>query len=52
MQKLATNISLDLVYIDPNFIPDKEKVAKELADILFTEEDYKSCKEDIRACPK
>lgn len=52
LQKLATNISLDLVYIDPNFIPNKEKVAKELSEILFTEEDYKDCKEDIRLCPK
>lgn len=51
-QKLATNISLDLVYIDPNFINNKEKVAKELAEILFTAEDYKNCKEDIRTCPR
>lgn len=52
LQKLATNVSLDLVYIDPTFVPDKEKVAKELAPILFTEEDYKNCKEDIKFCPR
>ena len=52
LQKLATNISLDLIYIDPTFIPNKEKVAKELAPILFNEEDYKDCKEDIKLCPR
>ena len=51
LQKLATNISLDLIYIDPTNIPDKEKIAKELAPILFNEEDYKNCKENIKFCP-
>ena len=51
-QKLATNVSLDLVYIDPNFIKNKEEIAKKLADILFTEEDYKNCKNDIKTCPR
>ena len=52
LQKLATNISLDLVYVDPNFVKNKEELAKNLSEILFTEEDYKNCKEDIRACPR
>ena len=28
LQKLATNVSLNLVYIDPNFIKNKEEIAK------------------------
>jgi hypothetical protein len=43
---------LDLIYVDPNFINDKEKVSKELSEVLFTEEDYRDCKEDIRTCPR
>ena len=50
-QKLATNVSLDLVYIDPTYIPDKAKVAKQLAPILFWEEDYINCKNNIKLCP-
>ncbi|MCD5382708.1 penicillin-binding protein 2 [Candidatus Gracilibacteria bacterium] len=51
-QKLATNISLDLAYVDPNYIRNKEQLAKDLAEILFTEEDYKNCKNNIHACPR
>ncbi len=51
INKLATNITLDLVYIDPKEIKDKHRVAKDLATILFNEEDFISCKEDIKLCP-
>ena len=51
INKLATNITLDLVYIDPKEIPDKKLVAKKLAPILFAEEDFLACKEDYKLCP-
>lgn len=51
INKLATNITLDLVYVDPKEIKDKQKVAKELAPILFNDDDFISCKEDIKLCP-
>nr|HPO06271.1 hypothetical protein [Candidatus Gracilibacteria bacterium] len=38
-------------YIDPQEIPDKAKVAKALAPILFAEEDFIACKEDYHQCP-
>lgn len=50
--KLATNTTLDLLYIDPTEIPDKMKVAEILAPLIFTEEDYKNCKEDKELCPQ
>lgn len=52
LQKIATNVSMDLLYIDPTNIPDKIKIAKEIAPILFDEEDYFDCKKDFRLCPK
>ena len=51
LNKLATNTTLDLVYIDPQEIADKPMVAKALAPILFDEEDFLACKEDFRKCP-
>lgn len=50
--KLATNTTLDLLYIDPTEIPDKMKVAEILAPLIFTEEDYTNCKEDKVLCPQ
>lgn len=50
--KLATNTTLDLLYIDPTEIPDKMKVAEILAPLIFTEEDYTNCKEDKTLCPQ
>lgn len=51
LDKVATNTTLDLVYIDPQEIEDKELVAKKLAPILFSEEDFLACKKDINLCP-
>lgn len=48
---LATNTTLDLIYIDPQEIPDKPNVAKALAPLLFQEEDFLACKENFRLCP-
>lgn len=50
--KLATNTTLDLLYIDPTEIPNKMKVAEILAPLIFTEEDYKNCKKDKELCPQ
>lgn len=49
--KVATNVSLNLLYIDPTNVPDKSKVAKELAPILFWQEEYVNCKENPKLCP-
>ncbi len=51
LNKLATNTTLDLIYIDPFEIPDKQRVAKALAPLLFSEEDFLACKEDYKNCP-
>lgn len=51
LNKLATNVTLDLIYIDPKEVPDKAKVAREIAPILFGEEDFLACKEDYKKCP-
>jgi cell division protein FtsI/penicillin-binding protein 2 len=50
--KLATNTTLDLVYIDPKEIPDKRLVANTLAPILYTDEDFELCLDDPRFCPE
>ena len=50
--KLATNTTLDLLYIDPTETPDKMKVAEILAPLIFTEEDYVNCKKNNKLCPK
>lgn len=49
--KLATNITLDLLYIDPQETPDKAYVANLLAPLIFTEEDYHNCQQDPELCP-
>ena len=51
LNKLATNTTLDLIYIDPQETPDKERVAKALAPVLFDEANFLECKEDYRLCP-
>lgn len=50
--KLATNTTLDLVFIDPVITPDKQLVASTLAPLLFTEKDYENCQEDFDLCPE
>jgi cell division protein FtsI/penicillin-binding protein 2 len=49
---LATNTSLDLIYIDPQEIPDSNLIAEKLAPILFDEESFLACKEDYTKCPQ
>ena len=53
LSKLATNTTLDLLYVDPFVIPEKKdkiEIAKQLAPLLFTDEDYKKCKEKPEDC--
>ncbi len=49
--KLATNITLDLLYIDPQVIPDEEKVSEIIAPYVFNKNDYKLCIETPETCP-
>jgi cell division protein FtsI/penicillin-binding protein 2 len=48
---MATNATLDLVYVDPLFTPDKRKVAETLAPLLYTETDHAECINDRAYCP-
>ncbi|MCT4592365.1 MAG: penicillin-binding transpeptidase domain-containing protein, partial [Candidatus Gracilibacteria bacterium] len=50
--KLATNTTLDLLYVDPFVTPDKKLVAEKLTPLLFNEEDYKECLANTDYCPK
>lgn len=45
LSKLATNTTLDLVYVDPMVASDKVTIAKSLAPLLFSAEDYRDCTE-------
>ncbi len=49
--KLATNTTLDLVYIDPYVTADKKMVADRLAPLLFTLDDFQDCLDDTDYCP-
>ena len=49
--KLATNTTLNTVFVDPLVTPDKEKVAKILSSLLFSPEDFSICLENIKFCP-
>ncbi len=53
LSKLATNTTLDLVYVDPFVVNESEKVeiAKKLAPLLFTKSDYRTCTETPEDCP-
>ncbi len=48
--KLATNTTLDLLYVDPLVAEDKPNIAKTLAPLLFTEKDYQACTEKPEEC--
>ena len=44
LSKLATNTTLDLLYVDPIIAEDKQGIAKALAPLLFTPAEYENCK--------
>ena len=48
--KLATNTTLDLLYVDPLVAENKDKIAKLLAPLLFSEDDYNICLEKPNDC--
>lgn len=48
--KFATNTTLDLLYVDPLVAEDKQGIAKALAPLLFTTEDYDACLETPDEC--
>ncbi len=43
LSKLATNTTLDLLYVDPLVAEDKVGIAKILAPLLFTRDEYQQC---------
>ncbi len=47
----ATNTTLDMVYVDPMITDDSGYVARELVDILVTEEFYDLCSRGSNECP-
>ncbi|OGJ56625.1 hypothetical protein A3D88_02495 [Candidatus Peribacteria bacterium RIFCSPHIGHO2_02_FULL_52_16] len=49
---LATNTTLDLVYVDPLITDDATQVAETLADILVTEEFHAHCTAGEQTCPR
>ncbi|MBI5412177.1 penicillin-binding protein 2 [Candidatus Peregrinibacteria bacterium] len=50
ISRLATNTTLDLVYVDPFVAEDKVNIARKLAPLLFTEKDYEACKIKQEEC--
>jgi len=50
LSKLATNTTLDLVYVDPMVVQDKVEIAKKLAPLLFTKKDYDVCVSNPDEC--
>ena len=49
---LATNITLDLVYVDPLVTDDPVAVARTLSTILLTEEFHRACSRGEESCPR
>ena len=49
---LATNTTLDLVYVDPLVVDDPVLVADTLAQVLVTEEVHRFCQEGAPQCPR
>lgn len=49
---LATNTTLDLLYVDPLVTDDPTLIAESLADILVTDEFYSLCRQGSDECPR
>lgn len=49
---LATNTTLDLVYVDPKVVDDPAAIADLLAEVLVTDEMHKTCSEGKETCPR
>ncbi len=50
LSKLATNTTLDLLYIDPMVVVDKLDLVNKLTPILFSKEDYNQCMQSPEDC--
>lgn len=50
LSKLATNTTLDLLYVDPMVADSKQEIASSLTPIIFSEEEYKECLEEPDDC--
>ena len=50
--KMATNTTLDLVFVDPSQTPDRAKVAAFLAKLLYTAERHAACEALPEDCPE
>lgn len=50
LSKLATNTTLNLVYVDPLVAENKVEIAKSLAPLLFTRDDYELCLKTPEEC--
>lgn len=49
---LATNTTLDLVYVDPFVVDEPTRIAELLADLLVTDAIHKDCSEGKDTCPR
>lgn len=49
---LATNTTLDLVYVDPLSVDDPVKIAETLADVLVTQHMHEACMAGYDECPR
>lgn len=50
LSKLATNTTLDLLYIDPMVADKKDDIAKLITPIVFPETEYQACVNDPKDC--
>jgi len=50
LSKLATNTTLDLIYVDPLVAENKEDIAKKLSSLLFMPDEYELCLEKPKEC--
>lgn len=50
LSKLATNTTLDLLYVDPLVAENKQEIADKLTPLLFPEEEYQTCVENPDEC--
>ena len=50
LSKLATNTTLNLLYVDPLVAEDKQTIATKLTPILFPETEYEACLEEPNDC--
>ncbi len=50
LSKLATNTTLDLLYVDPMIAENKQEIAQKLTPLIFPEEEYLACVETPDDC--